>query len=156
MIPIPFGNLVDSEVASIRWPRRVDTGMVFLGPAGRGGVSIRGRFHRALREAGIEGPVWHDLRHTFASYPVMAEGNLTSIKELMGHETIAMILRYAPHLAPDFQRDAINRLATNMEHRACKTHGKWLKCGMRRGSDIAFNAQVWYREPLSSRYIDVR
>lgn len=85
--------------------------MVFLGPTGHGRVSIRRRFHRALREAGIEGLVWHDLRHTFASYLVMAGGNLTSIKELMGHETIAMILSYA-HLAPDFQRDAINRLAT--------------------------------------------
>jgi site-specific recombinase XerD len=41
----------------------------------------------------------------------MAGVNLTSVKELMGHKTIAMTLRYA-HLAPDFQRDSINRLDT--------------------------------------------
>jgi site-specific recombinase XerD len=51
------------------------------------------------------------LRHTFASYLVMAGVILTSVKELMGHKAIAMPLRYA-HLAPDFQRDSINRLDT--------------------------------------------
>jgi site-specific recombinase XerD len=77
-------------------------------------VNIRERFHRALREAGIEGFVGHDLRHTFASHLVMSGANITSVKELMGHKTIAMTLRYA-HLAPDFQRDAINRLDTSMD-----------------------------------------
>jgi integrase len=95
-------------------PRRLGSDRVFPGQAGSGRVSIRGRFKRALREAGIEGFVWHDLRHTFASYLVMAGVNLTSVKELMGHKTIAMTLRYA-HLAPDFQRDAINRLDTYMD-----------------------------------------
>jgi hypothetical protein len=37
-----------------------------------------------------------------------------SQRELMGHKTIAMTLRYA-HLARDFQRDAINRLDTSMD-----------------------------------------
>jgi len=77
-------------------------------------VSIRGRFQRALREAGIEDFVWHDLRHTFASSLVMAGVSLMSVRELMGHKTIAMTLRYA-HLAPDFQRDSINRLDTYMD-----------------------------------------
>ena len=75
--------------------------------------NIRERFPRALRDAGIERGVWHDLRHTFASHLVMAGVNLTSVKELMGHKTFAMTLRYA-HLAPDFQRDAITRLDTSM------------------------------------------
>jgi integrase len=95
-------------------PRRLGSDHIFPGRTGRGMSNIRGRFHRALREAGIEGFVWHDLRHTFASYLVMAGVNLTSVKELMGHKTIAMTLRYA-HLAPDFQRDAIHRLDTSMD-----------------------------------------
>jgi integrase len=97
-----------------RLPRRLGSDHVFPGRTGRGMANIRGRFYRALREAGIEGFRWHDLRHTFASHLVMAGANITSVKELMGHKTIAMTLRYA-HLAPDFQRDAINRLDTYMD-----------------------------------------
>jgi site-specific recombinase XerD len=52
--------------------------------------------------------VWHDFSYTFASHRVMAGVNLTVVKELMGHKTITMMLRYA-HLASDFQREAINR-----------------------------------------------
>jgi integrase len=99
-----------------RLPRRVDTDIVFPGRSGHQRVNIRGRFQRALRDAGIESFVWHDLRHTFASSLVMAGVNLTCVKELMGHKTMAMTLRYA-HLAPDFQRDAINRLDTYMDTR---------------------------------------
>ena len=43
----------------------------------------------------------------------MASVNLTSVKELMGHKTFAMTLRYT-NLAPDFQREAITRLETYM------------------------------------------
>jgi integrase len=86
-------------------PSRVDTDIVFPSQSGHERVNIRGRFHRALRGAGIGSFVWHDLRHTFASSLVMAGVNLTCAEELMGHKTIAMTLRYA-HLGPDFQRDA--------------------------------------------------
>jgi integrase len=95
-------------------PRRVDSDLVFPGRAGQEMVNIRGRFYRALRDAGIEGVVWHDLRHTFASHLVMAGVNLTSVKELMGHKTVAITMRYA-YLAPDFQREAITRLDTDMD-----------------------------------------
>jgi integrase len=111
---IPMSRTLRTTLEQL--PRRVDTGMVFPSQAGRERVSLRGRFQRALRDAGIEGFVWHDLRHTLASYLVMAGVNLTSVKALMGHKTIAMTLRYA-HLAPDFQRDAINRLDTYMDTR---------------------------------------
>jgi integrase len=96
-----------------RIPRRLGSDHVFPGRTWQGMVNIRGRFHRALREAGIAGFVWHDLRHTFASHLVMAGVNLTSVRELMGHKTFAMALRYA-HLAPDFQRDALTRLDTSI------------------------------------------
>ena len=92
----------------------MDSDIVFPAQSGHTRVNLRGRFQRALREAGIEEFVWHDLRHTFASYLVMSGVPLTSVKELMGHKTLAMTLRYA-HLAPDFQREAITRLDTYMD-----------------------------------------
>jgi integrase len=77
-------------------------------------VDIRKRFHRALRTVAIEGFVFHDLRHTFASHMVMAGVDLMTVKEFLGHKDIKMTLRYA-HLAPDYKRSAINRLDTHMD-----------------------------------------
>ena len=53
--------------------------------------------------------VFHSLRHTFASWLAQAGVPLLTIKELMGHVTIEMTLRYA-HLCPDNHRAAINTL----------------------------------------------
>jgi hypothetical protein len=47
---------------------------------------------------------------------------LTAVKELMGHRTITMPLRYT-HLAPDFQCEAIARLDTYMDTRGTNQTG---------------------------------
>jgi integrase len=97
-------------------PRRLASDHVFPGKTRYGLVDIRKRFHRALQEAGIEGFVFHDLRHTFASHLVMAGVDLLTVKEFLGHKDIKMTLRYA-HLAPDYKRAAITRLDTPMDTR---------------------------------------
>jgi hypothetical protein len=43
---------------------------------------------------------WHDLRHTWASWHVMAGTPLEVLQKLGGWSSLAMVLRYA-HLAPD-------------------------------------------------------
>lgn len=109
---LPMTDTLQDTLRQI--PRRVDSAYVFPGKTRQGIVDIRKRFNRALREAGINGFVFHDLRHTFASYLVMSGVDLMTVKEFLGHKDIKMTLRYA-HLAPDYKRAAINRLDTYMD-----------------------------------------
>ena len=51
----------------------------------------------------------HDLRHTFASWLVMSGVDLYTVKELMGHKSIEMTLRYS-HLAPEHKKVAVNKI----------------------------------------------
>lgn len=64
----------------------------------------------ALRRAGIKDFKFHDLRHTFASYLVINGESIVVVKELLGHKSLAMTLRYS-HLAPDARKVAIQRLS---------------------------------------------
>lgn len=58
------------------------------------------------RAAGIKPHGWHVLRHTYASY--LTQRGVTSqvLMELLGHQSLAMVLRYA-HLAPDAFMSAV-------------------------------------------------
>jgi len=52
---------------------------------------------------------FHTLRHTFASWLALQGETLLTIKELMGHKTLEMTLRYA-HLIPDQKKKATVKL----------------------------------------------
>ena len=48
---------------------------------------------------------FHTLRHTFASWLALQGETILTIKELLGHKTLAMTARYA-HLMPEHKRQA--------------------------------------------------
>lgn len=51
----------------------------------------------------------HDSRHDYASRLAMADVSLRTIAELLGHEDLSMVQRYA-HLSPSHLRAAVQRL----------------------------------------------
>src|SRR5574340_587604 len=53
----------------------------------------------ALERAGLDDFIWHDLRHTWASWHVQNGTPLAVLKELGGWASMEMVMRYA-HLAP--------------------------------------------------------
>jgi len=65
-----------------------------------------------LKDAQIEKFRWHDMRHDFASQLVMKGVDLNTVRELMGHASIKMTMRYA-HLAPSSKLRAVEVLVEN-------------------------------------------
>jgi integrase len=72
-------------------------------------TGIKTAWSHLLKRAKIRGFRWHDLRHHFASRLVQRGVPLNTVRDLLGHSSIAMTLRYA-HLAPDQRREAVAKL----------------------------------------------
>jgi len=104
---VPMDETVKSTLSTIE--RKGEYIFCGLKP-GKPLVWIELSFHNALEKSGIEDFKIHDLRHTFASNLIMSgKVDLMTLKELLGHKTIEMTLRYA-HLAPDHKMRAVNVL----------------------------------------------
>ena len=104
---IPINGTLKELFASM--PGSLESEYVFVDKDGNPYGDIKRSFHTALKKAGIRDFHFHDLRHTFASHLVMTGVDLTSVKELLGHKSLTMTLRYA-HLAPGHTRKAVEML----------------------------------------------
>jgi len=105
---IPMNETVKSTLNALE--RRSD--FVFSNRNGNRihNAQIQVAFHEALTKSGIEDFHFHDLRHTFASNLVMQEDvELNDVRELLGHKTMTMTLRYA-HLSPKHKTRVVNIL----------------------------------------------
>jgi len=70
----------------------------------------------AAKADGLDGRdlCWHTLRHTFASRLVSAGAGLHVVQRLLGHQGIAMVMRYA-HLGATDMRNAVALLDSQLQ-----------------------------------------
>ena len=105
---IPINDTLLQALSGIL--RRLDCNYVFYNPNTlKPFDNIKRSFASALRKSHILDFHFHDLRHTFASWLVMAGVDLITVKELLGHKDIKMTLRYS-HLSQAHVRQAISVL----------------------------------------------
>jgi integrase len=71
--------------------------------------SMKTAWANLMKKARIQNFRWHDMRHHFASQLVMAGVDLNTVRELLGHQSLEMTLRYA-HLSEDHKTAAIAKL----------------------------------------------
>ena len=113
---IPANETAINTFISVRKHPKSD--WVFVKENGEPYGDLKKSFFTAVQKSGIKDFHFHDLRHTFASHLVMGGVDLNTVRELLGHKSLAMTLRYA-HLSPNFKKQAVEvltkRIDTNMD-----------------------------------------
>lgn len=71
--------------------------------------NVKKGWAKILKTADVDKFRWHDMRHHFASKLVMAGVSLNTVRELLGHSSYAMTLRYA-HLSEGHKAEAVELL----------------------------------------------
>src|SRR5436853_1675744 len=98
--------LNEEAVSVLRlWREQSATGARVLGAT----TGFQSAWEKVLKRARITNFRWHDLRHHFASRLVQHGVPLNTVRDLLGHSSVGMSLRYA-HLAPDQRREAVAKL----------------------------------------------
>lgn len=108
---VPINETVHRELKRLYVRRHGD--FVFCDKSGRPYGKVYRGFKAACRRAGITDFTFHDLRHTFASHLAMADTNIRTIQELLGHKSIKMTMRYS-HLSQQHLQEAVGLLGLRL------------------------------------------
>lgn len=103
-------------VLKARALRRDGSKLVFPGATGVRSQQPPGRaLKRALLKTGIDTRTrWHDLRHTGASWWVMAGGDIFRLSKLLGHSDVKVTRDTYAHLAPEAWQQDYQRVVFRM------------------------------------------
>lgn len=108
----PMNEVVKATLIKVR--KHPESPYIFCEKSGLPFKNLRKSFFTACRKSDITNFRFHDLRHTFASQLVMSGVDLNTVRELLGHKSLEMTLRYS-HLSPDHKKRAVDILGTRMD-----------------------------------------
>ena len=77
---------------------------------------LKGGFKLACKQAGLKGVTWHTLRHTFASRLTRNGVDIVTVKELLGHSSITVTMRYA-HTDEETKTAAVKKIKPHRKNR---------------------------------------
>jgi integrase len=103
-----MNSLLSETLRQVR--KRPQFPQVFLGRDGRPVKDCRSAFNNACKRSGISDFRFHDLRHTLDSQLVMGGTDIMTVKELLGHNTLQMTLRYS-HLSQGHKKKAVESVS---------------------------------------------
>ena len=109
---IPMNEAVKTAIVGVR--KHPSSPYIFCTKKGNPYTDLRKSYGKAIKRAGIEHIVFHSLRHTFASQLVMAGVDLNSVRELLGHKSLRMTIRYS-HLSLDHKKRAVEILDKQLD-----------------------------------------
>ncbi len=106
---IPLNKEAYETLVGWRAMRPESDKFVFPGKNGEKLDNTQTSWETLKKNAKIVNFRWHDMRHHFASRLVMNGVPLNTVRELLGHTSVEMTLRYA-HLAPEQKEKAVATL----------------------------------------------
>ena len=109
---IPMNNIVQKTIIGVL--KNPESQYIFCNKDGKPYGNVRTSFFTALKKSDIVDFRFHDLRHTFASQLVMSGVDLNTVRELLGHKSLEMTLRYS-HLSPDHKQQAVDLLGKRID-----------------------------------------
>lgn len=108
-VPLNATALATVRSWAASFEARAPTDVVFAGEDGAPLTDIKKGWAAVTKRAALTDFRFHDCRHDFASKLVMQGVDLNTVRELLGHADIKMVLRYA-HLAPEHTAAAVAKL----------------------------------------------
>jgi len=110
--------MTNEVMSALREQWQITSTYVFESRHGQKTQDTSRAFSRAVEACGLNNGVddrrqivsFHTLRHTFASWLALNGTPLLTIKELLGHKSLNMTMRYA-HLCPDHKREAVRQVS---------------------------------------------
>ncbi len=96
-------------IGELRQHRKVSTGLIFEGNTEDRPFEFRKHWIEALALANINDFRFHDLRHSAASYLVMAGATIIETAEVLGHKSLQTTKRYA-HLSVEHKQELTDRV----------------------------------------------